>query len=130
MSAVHTEILTIHLGEHKSQSYLTYPAGQQSPLPAVLVIPEFWGLTEHTKSRALKLAELGYCALALDVYGDGWVGKTAEESAQAMNKLFSNMDKTSERMLEYLKTLKDLKQSDESKTASIGYCLGGALSWL
>ena len=53
---------------------------------------------------------------------------TAEEAAQRMNELFSNMEQTSERMLEYLKALKDLKQTDETKTASIGYCLGGALS--
>ena len=128
MSAIHTEILTMHLNEHKSESYLAYPAGQQTPLPGILVIPEFWGLTEHTKNRACALAELGYCALALDVYGGGWVGGTAEEAAQAMNKLYSDMDTTSERMLEYLKALKDLKQTDETKTASIGYCLGGALS--
>lgn len=128
MSTVHTEVLTMHLGEHVSKSYLAYPAGQQSPQPGVLVIPEFWGLTEHTKSRAYRLAELGYCALALDVYGEGWVGSTAEEAAAAMNKLFSNMQVTSERMLSYLQALKDLKQIDETKTASIGYCLGGALS--
>lgn len=128
MSTVHTEILTIHLGDHKSQSYLAYPAGLQNPQPGILVIPEFWGLTEHTKNRALKLAEQGYCALALDVYGEGWIGGTAEEAAQRMKDLFSDMETTSERMLEYLKTLKDLKQTDETKTASIGYCLGGALS--
>ena len=128
MNTVHTEVLTMHLNEHVSKSYLAYPAGQQSPQPGVLVIPEFWGLTEHTKNRAYKLAELGYCALALDVYGEGWVGNTAEESAAAMNKLFSNMQITSERMLFYLQALKDLKQTDEKKTASIGYCLGGALS--
>ena len=38
------------------------------------------------------------------------------------------MDTTSERMKAYLEALKDLKQADETKTASIGYCLGGALS--
>lgn len=128
MNTVHTEVLTMHLNEHVSKSYLAYPAGQQSPQPGVLVIPEFWGLTEHVKNRAYKLAELGYCALALDVYGEGWVGSTAEEAAAAMNKLFSNMEMTSERMLSYLQALKDLKQTNEVKTASIGYCLGGALS--
>lgn len=128
MNTVHTEVLTMHLNEHVSKSYLAYPAGQQSLLPGILVIPEFWGLTEHVKNRAYKLAELGYCALALDVYGEGWVGSTAEEAAGAMNKLFSNMEVTSERMLSYLQALKDLKQTDETKTASIGYCLGGALS--
>ena len=128
MSTVHTEILTMHLDEHISQSYLAYPAGQESPQPGLLVIPEFWGLTEQTKSRAYRLAELGYCALAVDVYGDGWVGGTSEEASSAMNKLFSDMEKTSERMIAYLEALKDFKGTDETKMASIGYCLGGTLS--
>ena len=128
MSTVHTEILTIHLDGHESRSHLAWPAGQQSPQPGVLVIPEFWGLTDHVKNRAYKLAELGYCALAVDVYGEGYVGSTAEEAARSMNNLYDNMETTSKRLREYLKTLKDLKQTDENKTASIGYCLGGALS--
>ena len=128
MSTTHTEELTMHFDEHISKSYLAWPAGQQSPQPGILVIPEFWGLTDHIKNRACMLAELGYCTLALDIYGDGWVADTAEEATVAMNKLFSNMKKTSERMISYLEALKDLKQTDETRTASIGYCLGGALS--
>lgn len=128
MNTVHTEVLTMHIGEHISKSYLAYPAGQETPQPGILVVPEFWGLTEHTKSRAYKLAELGYCALAVDVYGEEWVGTNAEEAATKMNTLYVNMDKTSEQMVAYLNALKDLKQTDETKTASIGYCLGGALS--
>jgi len=128
MNTVHTEVLTMHLNKHTTQSYIVYTAGKQSPQPGILVIPEFWGLTEHTKNRAYKLAELGYCALALDVYGDGWTGSTAEEAAGAMNKLYSDMERTSEQMAAYLQALKDLKQTDETRTASIGYCLGGALS--
>ena len=128
MSTVHTEVLTMHLESHVSQSYLCYPAGQENPQPGILVIPAFWGLTEHTKSRAYRLAELGYCALALDIYGEGWIGNTAEEAKEAMTQLFSDMDTTTKRLLSYYETLKDLKQVDKTKTASIGYCLGGALS--
>ena len=128
MSTVHTEVLTMHLDNHVSKSYLAYPAGQENPQPGILVIPEFWGLTDQIKNRAYKLAELDYCALALDVYGEGWVGSTAEEAAAKMNNLYSNMETTSKRMIAYLEALKDLKQVNEKKTASIGYCLGGALS--
>ena len=128
MNTVHTEILTMHIDEHVSKSYLAYPAGQEKPQPGILVVPEFWGLTEHTKNRAYRLAELGYCSLAVDVYGEEWVGSTAEEAAAKMNELYANMDKTSEQMIAYLDALKDLKQTDETRTASIGYCLGGALS--
>ena len=128
MSAIHTETLEINFDEHTSKSYVAWPADGQSPQPGVLVIPEFWGLTDYIKSRARSLAELGYCALAVDIYGEGWTANTAEEATNAMNKLFANMEKTSEKLLSHLKTLKDLTQTDETKTASIGYCLGGALS--
>ncbi|MCY4513434.1 MAG: dienelactone hydrolase family protein [Bdellovibrionales bacterium] len=128
MSAVHTETIHINFDEHTSKSHLACPADQETPRPGVLVIPEFWGLTDYIKSRANALAELGYSALAVDIYGEGWTANTAEEATNAMNRLFADMEKTSERMRSYLNTLKNLKQTDETKTASIGYCLGGALS--
>ena len=128
MSAIHTESLSIQLGDHTSKSYLAYPLDHNKPRPGVLVIPEFWGLTEVTRSRARQLAQDGYCALALDVYGQGWVGETATSASKKMELLFSDMDTTSERLKGYWSFLKNLKQSDENKTASIGYCMGGALS--
>lgn len=128
MGNIHTKTLNITLAEHISKSYLAYPAGQDSPQPGILVIPEFWGLTEYIKSRARKLTELGYCALAVDIYGEGWTANNVEEASNAMNKLLSNMDKTSKLLMVHLEKLKKLKQTDETKTASLGYCLGGSLS--
>ena len=128
MSAVHTEAFSIKLGDHISKSYLARPLDQDKPCPGVLVIPEFWGLTDVTRSRARKLAQDGFCALALDVYGDGWTGETATAAAERMNRLFSDMDAVSERLKDYWSALKKLEQVDENKTASIGYCMGGALS--
>ena len=128
MNAIRTETVNINFDEHTSESYVAYPADKQGSQPGILVIPEFWGLTDYIKGRARSLAELGYCALAVDIYGEGWTANTAEEATNAMNKLFANMEKTSEKLLLHLKTLKDLKQTDETKTASIGYCLGGSFS--
>ena len=128
MSLIRTESVSIHLGQHTSKSYLACPLDQSQPHPGVLVIPEFWGVTEVTRSRARQLAQDGYCALALDVYGEGEVGETATSATEKMNQLFSDMDTTSERLKGYLSFLKNLEQSDAKKTASIGYCMGGALS--
>ena len=125
MSTIHTETVDIN---HVSKSYLAYSEEKGGPQPGILVIPEFWGLTEYIKSRARKLAELGYCALAVDIYGEGWTASNVEEASHAMNKLLSNMDKTSELLVAHLNKLKILEQTNETKTASIGYCLGGSLS--
>ena len=129
MSTIHTEPVSIQLeGGHISKSYLAHPSDRSQPRPGILVIPEFWGLTEVTRNRACQLAQDGYCALALDVYGKGWVGETAVSANEKMTQLFSDMDTTSERLKSYWQFLKNLELCDESKTASIGYCMGGALS--
>ncbi len=39
--------------------------------PGVLVVHEWWGLNDYSRQRAKKLAELGYAALAVDMYGEG-----------------------------------------------------------
>ena len=128
MNSIHTETLNVSLDKQTAKSYLAYPTEINKPLPGVLVIPEFWGLTEYIQSRARQLAKLGYCALAVDIYGESWLAKDVESASSAMNKLLSNLDKNSKWLISHLEELKNLKQTDETKTAVIGYCLGGSLS--
>ncbi len=59
------------------QGYLSLPAQGQAPLPGVLLIHEWWGLNEHVKHWADRLAAEGYAALAVDLYG-GQVATTRE----------------------------------------------------
>ena len=128
MNAIHTEIFPVNLDGKTAKSYLAYPKSASQPQPGVLVIPEFWGLTEYIQRRAQKLAELGYCALAVDIYGEGWIAENVESASSAMNKLLSKLEKNSKWLISHLEELKKIKQTDETKTAVIGYCLGGALS--
>ena len=128
MSAVHTEVLNMKTGDHQSQSYLAYPAGQTNNLPGVMVLPEFWGLTERTKSYAHKLAAQGYTALAVDIYGNELTPGTAKEAAAEMQKTLNNLEKTTAHLYACLEALQDLQQVDENKIAVTGYCLGGGLA--
>src|ERR1044072_5788468 len=49
--------------------FLADGSGGGGPAPGLLVIHEGGGLTEHTKGRALRLAELGFVAFAMDLFG-------------------------------------------------------------
>ena len=91
-------------------------------------MPEFWGLTTHIKNRASRLAEAGYTTLAIDLYGEGFTPSTAEEGASRMKTLLSDMKQTTQQLYAYLEALKDLKQTNSQQIASMGHCLGGALS--
>ena len=52
-------------------SFVAYQEGNSNKRPAVLVIPEWWGLNDYAKGRAKQLAALGYIAMAVDFYGNG-----------------------------------------------------------
>ena len=53
------------------KGYVAYDQNVKGKRPAVLVVHEWWGLSEYPKMRARMLAELGYIAMAVDIFGDG-----------------------------------------------------------
>src|SRR4030066_399583 len=56
------------------KGYLAYDESIQGKRPGILVVHEWWGLNDYARRRARMLAELGYTALAVDMYGDGKKG--------------------------------------------------------
>src|SRR5689334_23297894 len=47
--------------------YVAYDTSRPGRRPVVLVLPEWWGVTDYPKMRAKKLAELGYLAMVVDL---------------------------------------------------------------
>ena len=53
------------------KGYIAYDDAVQGKRPGVLVVHEWWGHNAYVRKRADMLAQLGYIALAVDMYGDG-----------------------------------------------------------
>lgn len=95
--------------------------------PAVLVVPEWWGVNDYVKMRAKQLAEMGYVAFAVDMYGNGKNAANPQE-AQALAMPFYKDPKLMKARLDAaLARLKSMPQVDTSKIAAIGYCFGGSV---
>jgi dienelactone hydrolase len=62
--------------------FVAFDENKNGKRPAILVIPEWWGLNEYARSRARQLAGLGYIAMAVDMYGDGKIAATPEEAQE------------------------------------------------
>lgn len=73
------------VGGVKVRGTLVRPA-KEAPKAAVLILPEWWGLTPPVKREAEWWARQGFTALALDLYG-GKVAATRGEAAQLMGQL-------------------------------------------
>ncbi|MCB9649636.1 MAG: dienelactone hydrolase family protein [Deltaproteobacteria bacterium] len=107
------------------QAYLSLPEGKVAPMPAVVVIHEWWGLNDHIKHWADRLAAEGYAALAVDLYG-GKAGTTPEE-AQALMKAVDPA-KAQATLAEAYAFLAEDARIKAPRRASIGWCFGGGWS--
>jgi dienelactone hydrolase len=93
--------------------------------PGVLVVHEGGGINEHPKQRAAMLAELGYVALACDMYGGGQFVSDRARRGQLMGELRSEPAKLRRRVQAGLDALAAEASVDPGKLGAIGFCFGG-----
>lgn len=111
----------------KLKGYIAYDDSIKGKRPGVLVVHEWWGQNEYPRKRARMLAELGYTAMALDMYGDGKTASHPEDAGKFAGMVMSNMPVAKARFLAALDILKKNKMTDPTKIAAIGYCFGGGV---
>ena len=120
-----TETIEYKDGDVTLRGYLAYDETKTGKRPGILVMPEALGLGTHAKSRAERLAQLGYVALAGDPYGGGKEYATVAEAIKSATELMSDPVKTRSRGRAALDKLASLPQVDAGKLAEIGFCMGG-----
>jgi dienelactone hydrolase len=107
--------------------FVVYDENKEGARPAVLVIHEWWGLNDYPKSRARQLAELGYIAMAIDMFGNGKTADNPDSAGKYIKPFYSDPQMTKARFDAALARLKTYAQADPNKIAAIGYCFGGAM---
>lgn len=124
-SYVKTENTTFTADGKTMDAYVAYNDSVEQKRPAVLVIHEWWGLNDYTKRRARQLADLGYVAMAADMYGNGDTASDPQGAMKLAGPFYQNPQLSKSRMDAALAKLKTLPQVDTSNIAAIGYCYGG-----
>ena len=97
----------------------------QGPVAGVIVAPEWWGRNDYTEQRARELAEHGYAAFAIDMYGDKKVTTVASEANEWMTQTFQDPETIVTRAFAGLKTLAEQPEVNADKLAAVGFCYGG-----
>ena len=96
--------------------------------PGILVMPEAFGLGKQAKDRALRLASLGYAALAGDPYGNGLEVSDLQEAIKHAGAIREDNTKFRQRIRAGLDALTALPQVDTDRLVVLGYCMGGSCS--
>lgn len=110
------------------KGYVAFDANQKGKRPSIVVIPEWWGCNAYVRKRADMLAELGYIAIAADMYGEGKLGPTPKEAGELAGPFYVNPELARTRIEAAVNKLKGFPETDENKMACIGYCFGGSMA--
>jgi dienelactone hydrolase len=122
---VETQTIEYKSGDMTFEGYVARPKGPSSQkFPGVLVIHNWLGLSEETKSKARAVAEMGYVAFAVDVFGKG-VRPAQADAAKNTAAYYSDRKMFRERLALGLEQLKKQRGVNTSKLGAIGYCFGG-----
>jgi len=124
---LHTEEVTYTAGGVPLRGFLAWDGARPEQRPGVLIVHEWWGHDEYVRGRARQLAELGYAALALDMYGAGKVAKTPDEAGNLMTAVTSDLATMRARFEAARDVLVERAPADARRLAAIGYCFGGAV---
>src|SRR5262249_32548912 len=122
---IHTQEIEYKHGDVVLQGYLAYDDSLSGKRAGVLIVHEWTGHNPYVRKRAEQLAELGYVAFALDMYGKGVMAKDAQEAAK-MAAVYKNDRKLMRaRAVAGFEVLLKPVRLDPKRGAAIGYCFGG-----
>jgi dienelactone hydrolase len=125
---MHSEVVKYEVNGLKMESVLYFDETKTGKRPAVIVFPEAFGLSEHSKEKAQRLAELGYVALASDLFGEGKTVSSLEEVMAFIQPLQQQPEKVRAYAQAALDAVTARPEVDSGKVAAIGYCFGGSTS--
>lgn len=126
-AAVKGQEVTYGTKETTLKGYLAYDDAVKGKRPGVLVVHEWWGLNDYARKRVRMLAELGYTALAVDMYGEGKTAGHPDDAGKFAGELRQNLPLAKARFLAALDFLRQQPTVDVDRIAAIGYCFGGGV---
>lgn len=125
MSDIRTETIEYREGDDLFEGFVAWDAAHGRKRPGVLIAHDWAGLLEPSRTRAVRLAEMGYVGFAIDAYGKGKRGTPGADNSELMNPLLADRAKLLRRLLAASQTLRGHHATDASRIGAVGYCFGG-----
>lgn len=105
--------------------HFVFPADMVEPLPAVILVHESWGLVDHIRARANRLAGEGYIVLAIDLFG-GLTTTDPEEARRQMLSVVENAESARENIRQAYAFVSET--AGAPRVGAVGWDFGGGWS--
>jgi len=124
-SSIKEDSVSMTINGKNYTGFVAYNDNEKGSRPAIIVVPEWWGLNDYTRSRAKQLAGLGYIAMAIDMYGNGKLGTDPKMAQELATPYYNDPTMAKTHIDAAIGKIKTFPQADTSRIAAIGYCFGG-----
>lgn len=114
-------------GDSVMKGHLSYDDAIRGKRPGVLVVPEWWGANDYARKRARMLAEAGYVALVVDMYGNGQIADNPTDAGALAGSVNRNPPLALARFQAAEKFLAKQPDVKKDQLAALGYCFGGGV---
>ncbi len=116
--------IVYEVGDETFEGYYAAASGEASG--TVLIVHDWDGLDDYERQRADMLAEQGYDAFAVDLFGQGQRPETLDARQEATRALYSDRERMRELTLAGLAEARE--QGAAESVVIMGYCFGGAVA--
>ena len=127
LAEVKTRVVDYKQGDTELLGLIAWNDQSTGKRPGIVVVHEWWGHNEHARNQAKRLAEAGYVAFALDMYGKGKVATHPKDAEAFMIEATRDPAVLIARFNAALEELKRNQHVDASRIGAIGYCFGGGV---
>ncbi len=114
-------------GETSLKGFVVLDAAKKAKRPGIIVVHEWWGITQHIHNEARRLARLGYVAFVADMYGDAKTTDNPTDAGALSGSVMKNPQAMESRFNAARAQLAKQPEVDSSRVGAIGYCFGGAV---
>jgi dienelactone hydrolase len=114
-------------GDTVMRGFLAYDDAVKGKRAGVLVVPEWWGANDYGRKRARMLAEAGYVALVVDMYGNGEVASNPTDAGALAGVVNKNPEVRQTRFSAARTFLDKQPNVKKGEIAALGYCFGGGV---
>lgn len=122
---IETSLVEYKSGDSTFEGFIANDTSIKGKKPGIMIVHNWMGVTEETKSKAIEMARLGYVAFAGDIYGKGVRPKSPKEAGELAGKYKADLKTLRERSSLAIDELRKNKFVDAKKIFVAGYCFGG-----
>jgi dienelactone hydrolase len=121
------DTLRYEIDSKNFMGFIAKPSKITPETKTILIIHEWWGLNEYPKSRALMLANAGFIAICLDMYGEGIIADNPKDASELAGQIYEDPKLLWLRFNAGYEAALKIRGVDSTRMAAIGYCFGGSV---